>query len=929
MPQAIGAAIIAAGQWVSGTYAATVAAEGAGALTFADTTILGVNTATFIGTVAINAVAFSAQLAMASQVTPQSQKVNVRNPVQARRSGYGIVKVGGSVFFLRRSTITGDGILHLGVALLSREIDGVIDRYLYDQITRVNDVGNAPVGFTGATGACFPALAEIDKPEAVRVIITIQDVNYAVSAPVVTASYNVGPTAYTLEAISVGVSGGSIVSIVFPYTVDGEKPIASGVTFAVTNTGGGSGASFTAVANGSGTWDGGFSPNGVTINSGGSAYPDTVGGYGAYFRPRPNGAGNWDGGCSPKNIAVDAFGTGYNPSSTVVKAHYPLGAAQITLSAISSTIGSSGSSAASSANGQVIYPGVWLDNNRVTILTYLGEALQDADPLLMAAFPGAWTENHRLNGIAYSSLKLNGVALNDFAAVYKAGIPSYTAVIRAAKVWDPRISGCIADDSSTWVWTDNAALVIMDYLWHPDGMRLPRALIELAIDRWIAVADCSDELVPLLNGGTEKRYRLAGTYEFTEQPKNVLARMLLAIDGRLKLRADGAIVLDIGEFCDPVVTITDADIISYDMRRGPSKIDLKNEIRATYTAPGLIYEQQEADPWRNEASILVDGLQSVSMNLDWSPSHSQTRRRMKVEAIRQNPTWQGTVVTNAKGAELLGLRYGTFQITDLLIDEPFYLQKSSIDLLNGVCTFEISSFPANAYAFDPTTEEGISPENNSPGDHGVVVPDGTTQVVITVDGAGGGGYEDDGGGGSRAIKTIGIDPADWGTVILYHVGRAGKGDATYGVPPYWTMGQTSSTVNEDGEGSTVTGTLVAGAINIVAGGGHKGTTSPGAGGIATGGDVNIPGGFDGVGMASGGAPNIDAPDGFPGGGGWRLTDGANGSVTFQWSYGAVGHSVFSANLTLSTSVPTITVSSPSLAPTSTNLRLTTSVPSVV
>jgi hypothetical protein len=91
----------------------------------------------------------------------------------------------------------------------------------------------------------------------------------------------------------------------------------------------------------------------------------------------------------------------------------------------------------------------------------------------------------------------------------------------------------------------------MDYLWHSDGMRLPRSMIELGIERWKAVANCCDELVPLLNGNYEKRYRLSGVYDFSEPPKNVLARMLLPIDGRLHLRADGAIILDIGEFCDP------------------------------------------------------------------------------------------------------------------------------------------------------------------------------------------------------------------------------------------------------------------------------------------------------------------------------------------------------------------------------------------
>ncbi len=672
MPQAIGQLLISAAYWAAGASAESAAAASA-------TTVLGVSTATIVGTIALNALAIGAQAALVSGApNPQTQKVNVRNPVSPRRRGYGICKIGGTVAFIRRSTITGDGIFYDALMIHSGKIDGIIDHYISDQIARVAE-----------------------------------------------------------ESGDIG--------------------------------------------------------------------------------------------------------------------------------------------------GHVIYPGVWLDNFRVSIHHYSGDPSQSVDSYLFAAFPGAWTDEHRLDGIAYVVIKANGVALEDFATVYRAGIPNYNAIARLSPVWDPRISGCDADDPTTWVWTDNAALIIMDYVWHSDGMRLPRSMIELAIDRWIAVANCCDELVPLLNGGTEKRYRLSGVYDLTEPPKNVLSRMLLPIDGRLHLRADGAIVLDIGEFCDPPITISDEDILAYDMRRGPSKIDLKNEIRATYTAPGLNYEQQEADPWRNEDSILVDGLQSMSLNLDWCPSQSQARRIMKVNAFRANPEWQGTITTNGRGALLLAQRYARFQISDLGIDTTFFLQKSNIDLLNGICIFDVIAFPAAAYDFDPipgsgvyTSEEGVSPENNSPGDHGVIVPEGATSVVITADGAGGGGAEDDGGGGARCIKTMAIDPADWGSVILYHVGKFGKGDAAY----------PATDLAESGEDSTVTGTLVAGAIAITAGGGSPSTgTSPGAGGTGSGGDTNTTGGFDGASVqASGGPPNTDPPNGFPGGGGWHLTDGANGSVTFTWAF---------------------------------------------
>lgn len=676
MPQAIGAAIIAAVNWVVAEGAAVVASDAFIVPFTTGSTVLGVTSAEIVGTIVINAVAFAAT----SQSGPnlQSQKVNTRNPVASRRKGYGICKIGGVVVFLRRSTVTDDGILYVVVVLNSGKIDSILKHFVSDQITRIDETG---------------------------------------------------------------------------------------------------------------------------------------------IRPGPVGA--------------------------------------------------------------AVYPAVWLDGQRVTIHYYLGEASQTADSLLLAAFPGQWTDAHRLDGLTYAVIKANGTPLEDFAEVYKAGIPSYRAVAKMSWVWDPRVSGQDPDDPETWAWSDNAALIIMDYLWSPDGMRLPRSMIDLGIDRWIAVANCCDDLVPLLNGGTEKRYRLSGEYDFTEPPKNVLARMLLPIDGRLHLRADGAIILDIGEFCEPAITITDEDILSYDMRRGPSKIDLKNEIRATYAAPGFDYEQQEADPWRNESSIDVDGLQSASLNLDWCPSQSQARRRMKVEAIRQNPEWQGSIVTNAKGALLLGQRYVRLQISDLELDTTFYIQKSNIDLLNGICTFDLSAFPSTAYDFDPiphgsgvfTSEEGVSPEANCPGDHGIVVPEGATQVVITADGAGGGGSDRGAGGGARSIKTIAIDPADWGAVILYTVGAHGIGEAV----------NVTGGVMTDGGNSTVTGTLAAGSIAMTAHGGHKGTNTAGAGGTASGGDTNTSGsnggGPDGGAGASGADSNLT-----PGGGGDLQTDGGDGSVTFEWTF---------------------------------------------
>ncbi len=524
-------------------------------------------------------------------------------------------------------------------------------------------------------------------------------------------------------------------------------------------------------------------------------------------------------------------------------------------------------------SGRVIYPGVWNDNLRVQLHTHTGEASQSVDSSLAAAFPARWTDNHRLDGIAHIVARYNGVPLEDFSTVYSFGVPSLSATFRARKVWDPRDEDQDPNDSSTWTWTQNAARIILDYIRHDDGMRMPYSLIEPSLDHWIEQIDLCDEEVDLIGGDTEPRYQLAGTFAFTDPRKDILRRMLTAIDGRLRLREDFAIVLECGRFETPTAAETFGlkDIISISLKRGASKPELKNEIRFSYTSPGHNFQPQEGDAYRDEESIELDGLESAVLDLEWCPSHRQGRQRAKVEEARMNPEWQGQIVLGPRGFNLRGKRYIHLTIPFLNIDTTFYLTEAAkIDVMAGAVSCNVVSFPVSAYELS-LAEQGVSPENETPGTWGIPVPEGATSVTITADGGGGGGGDEDGGvGGGRCIKTIAIDPADWGTIIQFTVGAGGHGDPT------------DSSLSTDGGDSTVTATLAAGSINMVAGGGGSGLSGD-VGGVATGGDTNTNGshseGGDG-GVAGSGATENEAP----GGGGHEGVDGGDGKVTFDWVY---------------------------------------------
>lgn len=861
MPQVIGQAIIDLVYWIAGASAEAATAAGTA------TVVGSVTVAEIVGTVALTGLSFALTPGLPD---PAVQKVNIRQSVSPRRRGYGITRLGGTMSLLKRSTVTGDGILYMDVMTHSGEITEVISHWVTDLEVRLAETSSLS-SFSGITDVTFPLISD-PKPWADFVVISAVDPGYVL--PPITANYVFDGVPVSLDAISAGVVGGKFVNVVFPYTAHG-KPSIGDVTFTI--GGGGTGAIFTAIS-GDGLWPGGASPTSVEITDPGIGYTDTVGGYGFLMRARPNGHHLWDGGTG-RNIVIDVYGVGY--TAPTITATWEEGSSVVTLDATDFTLGYSGSASL----GQVIYPSVFVDNTRVSLDVYRGTDDQVSDPLLQAAFPGGWTDKHRLLGIAHTVLKLNGVALDSFSGVYRSGIPTYTQVAKLSKVWDPRVTGQSADDPSTWEWSDNAALVIMDYLWHQDGMRLPRSLIELGIDAWIAAADYADEQVSLISCETEARYRLWGAYNLTDEPKTVLSKMLVSVDGRLRMREDGAIVLDLGGFDCPTgcETITDKDILAYDgLGRGPKKTELKNEIRATYLSPGHNYIEQDADPWQNTASIEVDGIQTTTLDLTWCPSHRQARQRMKVEAYRLNPEWQGRILTNAVGLRLLGKRYARFIIDSLGLDETFFIKRSEINLLKGVCTFEVISFPSEAYAWNPALEEGVSPENDTPGVHGIAVPAGATSVKITVDGGGGGGSETNGGGGgARAVKTVPLDPADVGVIFQFTVGAGGTGQVF-----------DSFNIATDGEASTVTGIVASGTVSMLAGGGKRGVGPFGgtaAGGTATGGDTNTSGsgthtddGGDGASGAPGGG---DFEEGeVPGGGGHRQYDGGNGAVVFEWTY---------------------------------------------
>jgi len=120
-----------------------------------------------------------------------------------------------------------------------------------------------------------------------------------------------------------------------------------------------------------------------------------------------------------------------------------------------------------------------------------------------------WTETMRLAGLCYSVVV--AMPLKKGSQIFPEGAPDVRLLVAGAPSYDPR--------TGRTVYTDNAALVLLDYLMHASGYDL--ALDEIDVASFAALADICNEPVALIvpdpNGATaEMRYRSWGAYDYAE-----------------------------------------------------------------------------------------------------------------------------------------------------------------------------------------------------------------------------------------------------------------------------------------------------------------------------------------------------------------------------------------------------------------------------
>ena len=346
----------------------------------------------------------------------------------------------------------------------------------------------------------------------------------------------------------------------------------------------------------------------------------------------------------------------------------------------------------------------------VNIATRIGDDAPAHYARLGAAVP-EWTTDHLGRGVASSCIEIKTISQERFIEMFpNVERTRLRVTFRGALIWDPRDPAQDPADEATWTWSDNAALVILDYLRHESGFALPFEWIEPELAAWIEAADIADELVDEAGGGQVARYRLWGTYRFDERPADVLAQMLAACNGRVWIGVNGGVVLSLGVWRAPTVTIDDDAITALSASAGPEGIDVTNTLVALYTEPRMGYVEHSTAPWVDADGVAAYGEKRAEAKLYWCPSHNQARRLLKQSAAALAPRWRGTLRTNLRGLAALSERF--VRILSVEEDIDITAEVRAVELIisaGGIvegCVIEFVAIDAVSFAFDAATEEG-------------------------------------------------------------------------------------------------------------------------------------------------------------------------------------------------------------------------------
>jgi hypothetical protein len=368
----------------------------------------------------------------------------------------------------------------------------------------------------------------------------------------------------------------------------------------------------------------------------------------------------------------------------------------------------------------------------VRVKHHLGADSQTADTLLVAETTN-WTTAHRLRGLAYTYVRFQWNA-----EIFQSGIPNLNAVIKGKKVYDPR--------TSTTVWSDNAALIIRDYLYSRDVSDLPYGFgatdDEIDDTYTIAAANICDESVTKLDASTMSRFTINGAVDTSANPIDNLENLMTGIAGAVTYPS-GKFRIHAGAYDTPETQVIDESWLAGDIASTNriARQELFNAVRGTFINPEKGWQKDDFPALTSATYEAQDNGERIftDIELPYTIDPEAAQRIAKITQRKGREQISVEMLCNYKALKFTV--WDNIKLTNATrgwSEKIFKIVGMSFTLRGGV-NLKLREENSLSYDWTASDAEAIAsaPDTNLPNPFTVTVPSGVNFNSRTLDTVGG------------------------------------------------------------------------------------------------------------------------------------------------------------------------------------------------
>ena len=328
-----------------------------------------------------------------------------------------------------------------------------------------------------------------------------------------------------------------------------------------------------------------------------------------------------------------------------------------------------------------------------TLDAQLGEEFQFANQAMINSLPD-WTSAHRLQGLNYSAIEL---AYNP--NTWATGMPLCSADVKGIICLDPR--------TGQKAWTDNPALILLDYLLND---RYGRGVPYEKIDEgsFVEAADYCEEQIAYPNGKNYKRYRCDIALDTSQDLRTNVLGIASSMRG-LPIYSGGvwSLRIDKPEPYHPLRLTDDIMIGNWEVKLG-DKANRPNRVLATYLDKNRNYEPFQVLV-KSDAMLSEDNNVINEMRLAL-PGVSSRRRARYIASQELKQARQSKVIAGRAGLQALRYAVGDVVQVDSQLNgwngKPFKIYR--IDLYgDDTIGLEAREYDPSVYTLDVDDEDEL------------------------------------------------------------------------------------------------------------------------------------------------------------------------------------------------------------------------------